>query len=195
MLAAFVADLPGFDVGVYSDIVGNPVASQVTRGAAAYKAHRADAVIGLGGGAALDVAKAIALMATHEGDVLEYAWDHPKVRAIERALPWFVALPTTAGTGSRSALERRVRRYDAHQEDHFLAEAAGQGGLRRPELTLDLPPHITAATGMDADPQRRVVPVPRVPSVVRRHRSKARGSPPALRRRCASRTACRRAPT
>ena len=57
-------------------------------------------MIGFGGGAALDVAKAVALMASHPGDLLEYAWDHPQVRPIEQPLPHFVALPTTAGTGS-----------------------------------------------------------------------------------------------
>src|SRR4029077_14857739 len=100
MLARFVEELTGLDVGVYSGIWGNPVKSQVDQGVAAYKSHRADAVIGLGGGAALDVAKAVALMVVHPGGVLEYAWDHPQVRAIERELPWFIALPTTAGTGS-----------------------------------------------------------------------------------------------
>jgi alcohol dehydrogenase class IV len=73
MLEAFIADLRGLDVGVYSGIWGNPVKSQVENGVAAYKAHHADAVIGLGGGAALDVAKAVALMAVHPGDALEYA--------------------------------------------------------------------------------------------------------------------------
>ncbi len=151
MLAAFVADLPGLDVDVYSDIVGNPVASQVTRGAAAYKAHRADAVIGLGGGAALDVAKAIALMATHEGDVLEYAWDHPKVRAIERELPWFVALPTTAGTGSEVGRSSVVSDDATHiKKIIFSPKLLAKAVFADPELTLDLPPHITAATGMDA---------------------------------------------
>src|SRR3989442_15512102 len=100
LLAKFLDGLKGLDVAVYSAIWGNPVKSQVEKGVAAYRAHRADAVIGLGGGAALDVAKAIALMEVHSGDVLEYAWDHPKVRPIERDLPYFVALPTTAGTGS-----------------------------------------------------------------------------------------------
>jgi len=151
MLAAFVADLPGLDVGVYSDIVGNPVASQVTRGAAAYKAHHADGVIGLGGGAALDVAKAVALMATHEGDVLEYAWDHPKVRAIERELPWFVALPTTAGTGSEVGRSSVVSDDTTHiKKIIFSPKLLAKAVFADPELTLDLPPHITAATGMDA---------------------------------------------
>src|SRR5215204_3561663 len=81
LLPRFVGELKGLDVAVYSGISGNPVRRQVMDGAQAYKAHGADAVIGLGGGAALDVAKAIALMANHPGDILEYAWDHPLVRA------------------------------------------------------------------------------------------------------------------
>ena len=84
----FVAALPALDVAVYSDIWGNPVKSQVENGVAAYRAHRADSIVGVGGGAALDVAKAIALMVVHSGDVLEYAWDHPRVRPIERDLPY-----------------------------------------------------------------------------------------------------------
>src|SRR6266705_6301175 len=100
LLAKFIDGLERLHVAVYSEIWGNPVKTQVEKGVAAYKAHGADAVIGLGGGAALDVAKAIALMATHPGDILEYAWDHPEVRPIGRALPYFIALPTTAGTGS-----------------------------------------------------------------------------------------------
>ena len=51
-------------------------------GAAAYRAHGADCVVGIGGGAALDVAKVVGLMATHAGDVMEYVWDHPQVRPI-----------------------------------------------------------------------------------------------------------------
>ena len=97
---AFLRELPGLDVAVFAEIWGNPTRSQVHAGKAAYHAHRADGVIGIGGGAALDVAKAIALIACHEGDILEYAWDHPAVRPIENPLPYFIALPTTAGTGS-----------------------------------------------------------------------------------------------
>ena len=100
LLGEFVGELKGLDVAVFSGISGNPVGSQVMAGAAAYKAHGADAVIGLGGGAAVDVAKAVALMAVHPGDVLEYAWDHPQVRPMDRGMPYFVAVPTTSGTGS-----------------------------------------------------------------------------------------------
>ena len=100
LLAEFESMLDGLAIKVFSGVWGNPVKSQVDAGVAAFKQHNADAVIGFGGGAALDVAKAVALMSNHPGSVLEYAWDHPQVRPIERELPCFVALPTTAGTGS-----------------------------------------------------------------------------------------------
>ena len=83
-------------------------------GAAAYKAHGADCVIGFGGGAALDVAKVVGLMAVHEGDILEYVWDHPQVRPITQPLPYFVALPTTAGTGSEVGRSAVVSENDTH---------------------------------------------------------------------------------
>jgi alcohol dehydrogenase class IV len=151
MLPAFVAELPRLDVHVYSDIWGNPVKSQVVAGVAAYTSHRADAVIGFGGGAALDVAKAIALMATHPGDVLEYAWDHPHVRSIEGELPWFIALPTTAGTGSEVGRSSVVSDDTTHvKKIIFSPKLLAKCVFADPELTLDLPAAITAATGMDA---------------------------------------------
>jgi hypothetical protein len=151
LLADFVAALPGLDVAVFSEIWGNPVRSQVKQGAAAYKAHNADAVIGLGGGAALDVAKAIALMASHPGDILEYAWDHPEVRPIGRPLPYFVALPTTAGTGSEVGRSSVVSDDTTHIKKIIFSPALlAKCVFADPELTLDLPPAITAATGMDA---------------------------------------------
>jgi alcohol dehydrogenase class IV len=151
LLPAFLADLPYMDVGVFSDIWGNPVRSQVMAGAAAFRAHRADAVIGLGGGAALDVAKAIALMAQHPGDILEYAWDHPNVRPITEPIPWFVALPTTAGTGSEVGRSAVVSDDVTHvKRIIFSPKLLARAVFADPELTLDLPPAITAATGMDA---------------------------------------------
>jgi alcohol dehydrogenase class IV len=138
-------------VAVYPEIWGNPVRSQVSRGVEAFKAHRADAVIGLGGGAALDVAKAIALMATHPGDILEYAWDHPQVRPIDRAIPYFVALPTTAGTGSEVGRSSVVSDDATHvKKIIFSPVLLAKCVFADPELTVGLPPAITAATGMDA---------------------------------------------
>ena len=136
---------------IFSGVQGNPVASQVRAGAQAYRAHRADSVIGFGGGAALDVAKVVALMAVHRGDVLEYAWDHPQVRPIDKALPHFVALPTTAGTGSEVGRSSVISEDDTHvKRIVFSAALLAKAVFADPELTLGLPANITAATGMDA---------------------------------------------
>jgi hypothetical protein len=151
LLAKFVAELHRLDVAVYSEIWGNPVKSQVAQGVEAFRKHRADSIIGLGGGAALDVAKAIALMAVHQGDVLEYAWDHPQVRPIEHELPYLVALPTTAGTGSEVGRSSVISDDKTHiKKIIFSPRLLAKAVFADPELTLDLPPHITAATGMDA---------------------------------------------
>src|SRR4030095_7656838 len=83
VLKSFVASLgAGLDVHMFAGVHGNPPASQAMQGREAFRAHRADCVVGIGGGAALDVAKVVALMAAHDGDVIEYAWDHPRVRPI-----------------------------------------------------------------------------------------------------------------
>jgi hypothetical protein len=120
-------------------------------GAAAFKAHNADCVIGFGGGAALDVAKVVGIAATHEGDILEYVWDHPKVRPIDKPLPYFVALPTTSGTGSEVGRSSVVSENDTHlKRVIFSARILAKVVFADPELTLGLPAHVTAATGMDA---------------------------------------------
>ena len=71
VLAEFLGHLQGLQVAVFGGVFGNPTASQVMAGADAYKAHDADCVIGFGGGAALDVAKVVGVMAVHDGDVLD----------------------------------------------------------------------------------------------------------------------------
>ncbi|HVZ47003.1 MAG TPA: iron-containing alcohol dehydrogenase [Ramlibacter sp.] len=151
VLAEFRSHLAGLDAAVYGGVFGNPTASQVMEGAAAFRAHGADAVIGFGGGAALDVAKVVGVAATHEGDILEYAWDHPKVRPITHELPYFVALPTTAGTGSEVGRSAVVSENDTHlKRIVFSAKLLAKRVFADPELTTGLPSAITAATGMDA---------------------------------------------
>ena len=156
MLAEFRATLTeGLDTGVYSGVFGNPTASQVAAGVAAYRAHRADSVVAFGGGAALDVAKVIALMAVHDGDVIEYAWDHPNARPITNALPYLVALPTTSGTGSEVGRSSVVSEDASTDGAHikrviFAPQLLARVVFADPELTLGLPPAVTAATGIDA---------------------------------------------
>ena len=151
ILHDFAESLDGLEVKVFAGVFGNPVKKQVDDGVAAFKAHRADGVIGFGGGAALDVAKAVALMAVHEGDVLEYAWDHPKVRPITNALPYFIAVPTTSGTGSEVGRSSVISHDETHVKKIIFNPALlARAVFADPELTLDLPAAVTAATGMDA---------------------------------------------
>jgi alcohol dehydrogenase class IV len=153
LLAEFGAGLSaaGLAPSVYGGVFGNPTASQVMGGAAAYRAHGADCVVGIGGGAALDVAKVVGVLATHEGDVIEYAWDHPQVREIGDALPYFIALPTTSGTGSEVGRSSVISEEDTHvKRVVFSPKILAKVVFADPELTVGLPPAVTAATGMDA---------------------------------------------
>jgi alcohol dehydrogenase class IV len=151
VLGEFRSSFSDIDLEVFSGVQGNPTASQARAGVNAYRAHNADSVIGFGGGAALDVAKVVALMAVHPGDVLEYAWDHPKLRPIDRPLPHFVALPTTAGTGSEVGRSSVISEDETHvKRIVFSAALLAKAVFADPELTLGLPANITAATGMDA---------------------------------------------
>jgi alcohol dehydrogenase class IV len=151
ILADFLATLGGLDASVYSGVHGNPIPAQVDRGVAALREHGADCVIGFGGGAALDVAKAVALMSAHEGSILEYAWDHPRARPIERPLPYLIALPTTSGTGSEVGRSAVISEESSGVKRIVFSPALLAGAVfADPELTLDLPARVTAATGMDA---------------------------------------------
>ena len=149
--AEFKSQLAGLNVAVFDGVFGNPSCAQVMAGAAAFKAHHADCVIGFGGGAALDVSKVVALMAVHDGDVLEYVWDHTAVRPIVNPLPYLVALPTTSGTGSEVGRSSVVSENDSHHKRTvFSAKLLASAVFADPELTLALPAAVTAATGMDA---------------------------------------------
>jgi alcohol dehydrogenase class IV len=141
----------GLKPAVFAGVWGNPTANQVSAGVAAYRDHYADSIIGLGGGAALDVAKAVALMAVHYGDILDYAWDHPQRSPLKNPLPHFIALPTTSGTGSEVGRSAVISDESSHVKKIIFAPALlAKAVFADPELTLELPPKITAATGVDA---------------------------------------------
>ena len=141
----------GLKVATFSGIWGNPVKSQVTEGVRAFRAHDADCIVGLGGGAALDVAKAIALMATHPGDLFDYEDEKPGARPIDGEIPFWVAVPTTSGTGSEVGRSSVVSDDQTHiKKIIFSPKLLARAVFADPELTLDLPAGVTAATGMDA---------------------------------------------
>src|SRR5204862_2961894 len=108
-------------------------------------------IVGLGGGAALDVAKAVAVMAVHPGTLFEYEDGKPGARPIDREVPCWVALPTTAGTGSEVGRSAVISDDATHvKKIVFSPRLLARCVFADPELTLDLPSAITAATGMDA---------------------------------------------
>lgn len=141
----------GFELAVYSEIWGNPSVSQATAGASAFQAHRADAIVSLGGGAALDVAKCIAVLAQHPGPLLEYDAFLPSPRPITSNVPSIIAIPTTAGTGSEVGRSAVVSDDVTHQKKIIFSPVLlAKRVLLDPELTVGLPAKVTAATGMDA---------------------------------------------
>jgi alcohol dehydrogenase class IV len=141
----------GFAVSVFSGVWGNPVASQVTAGVAAYRAHGADAVVAIGGGAAIDVAKAVILMVHHPGELFDYEDEKPGALPIDREIPFFVTIPTTAGTGSEVGRSTVISDEVTHvKKIVFSPRLLAKHVLLDPELTLGLPAAITASTGMDA---------------------------------------------
>ena len=138
-------------IAAFSDVWGNPTKSQVTAGVKAFAAHGADSIIGIGGGAALDVAKAIALMVNHPGDLFDYEDGKPDARPFDQAIPFLVALPTTSGTGSEVGRSAVISDDETHvKKIVFSPLLLAKAVFADPELTLDLPAKITAATGMDA---------------------------------------------
>lgn len=141
----------GLNIVVFSDISGNPVKSQVLKGVEAYRSHQADSLIGIGGGAALDVTKAIALLINHSGDLFDYEDEKPGALPINGPIPFWVALPTTSGTGSEVGRSTVISDDQTHiKKIIFSPSLLAKQVFADPELTLALPPSITAATGMDA---------------------------------------------
>jgi len=141
----------GLAVQVFGGIWGNPTAAQGEAGAVAYKAHRADGIVAIGGGAALDIAKCVAVLAEHPGKLLEYDAFLPNPRPIDLNVPPIFTVPTTAGTGSEVGRSAVVSDDVTHQKKIvFSPKLLAKRVFLDPELTLSLPAKVTAATGMDA---------------------------------------------
>jgi len=141
--------LDNFKTSLYAGVYGNPVKSQVLHGVQTFNDNHCDAIVGVGGGAALDVAKLIALMIHHPGDLFDY--EDGKSLPMDKAIPFFAALPTTAGTGSEVGRSAVVSDDITHvKKIIFSPRLLAKAIFADPELTLALPASVTAATGMDA---------------------------------------------
>ena len=138
------------DYVVFDRVAPNPGIALVDDGAAVYAAEGCDGLIGLGGGSAMDTAKAIGVVAANGGSIRDYEWADPQ--PIKRRIPPTICVPTTAGTGSEVTLWAVIT--DPQRKIKFNVGGAAEIGawvaLIDPLLTVGLPAPVTAATGMDA---------------------------------------------
>ena len=142
----------GIPTGLYSNVKPNPVASNVEGGVKVFRDGNHDGVIAFGGGSALDAAKVVAFMAGQTRPM----WDFEDVgdnwtRANEAGIAPIIAVPTTSGTGSEVGRAGVITNEETHiKKVIFHPRMMPAIVISDPALTVGLPPHITAATGMDA---------------------------------------------
>ncbi len=138
-------------VEVFSEIHKNPVKSDVYKGTDYWDNTKRDCVIGIGGGAAIDVARSIALRVNHREDLFVYDDLIGGDVFVTNDVPHFITIPTTAGTGSEVGRSAIIADDETHQKKIlFSPKLLAKIIFADPELTYDLPAFITAATGMDA---------------------------------------------
>ena len=138
-------------VEVFYELHKNPVKSDVYKGTDVYDATKRDSIIGIGGGVALDVARAICLRVNHREDLFKYDDLIGGDVYVTNEVPHFITIPTTAGTGSEVGRSAIIADDVTHQKKIlFSPKLLAKIVFADPLLTMELPPFITAATGMDA---------------------------------------------
>lgn len=144
-------ELGGVDnVAVFDATPSNPTEAAVREALAVARAHQCDGLIALGGGSSIDCAKGVSIAATHEGPLARYATiEGGSLLITERVWP-LIAVPTTAGTGSEVARGAIVIVEDGRKLGFHSWHLMPRLAILDPDLTLGLPPSLTAATGMDA---------------------------------------------
>lgn len=150
-----VLDAAGIATAVFDKVDPNPVEQNIVDGVAAYKAHGADIIVSVGGGAPLDTGKLIALKTTHERPLHEYDDAIGGDAHITSNVPPIINIPTTAGTGSEVGRSGVVTlaatgRKTVIFSPYLLATAP----ILDPELTVSMPGRVTGATGFDAPTHR-----------------------------------------
>lgn len=135
---------------VYDGTPANPTEAAVREAVVAYRRHGADGLIALGGGSPIDLAKGVAIAATHDGPLKSYATIEGGSPRIGANVAPLIAIPTTAGTGSEVARGAIIIVDDGRKLGFHSWHLVPKVAICDPELTLGLPPGLTAATGMDA---------------------------------------------
>lgn len=136
------------DVTAFYDVSPNPTSQNVEDGFAHYLPIKGAPIVAVGGGSAIDCAKAIAAKAVHPQKTVRQLQGLLKVH---RKTPLFIAIPTTAGTGSETTLAAVITDSNTHHKASITDPSIMPSvAVLNPQLTLGLPPHITATTGMDA---------------------------------------------
>ncbi len=138
----------GFDV--FDGTPPNPTEAAVLSALERYRAAGADGIIAMGGGSSLDLGKAVALLATHPGPLAQYAAVEGGGPKITAAVAPLIAIPTTSGTGSEVGRGSVIVLNDGRKLGFLSPHLLPKVAICDPELTLGLPPALTAATGMDA---------------------------------------------
>jgi len=150
LLDKLQAALQGTPAAVFDQTPSNPTEAAVRAAVGIYRQERCDGLIALGGGSAIDCAKGVAIAAAHEGPLKTYATIEGGSPKITAAVPPLIAVPTTAGTGSEVARGAILIVDDGRKLGFHSWHLVPRTALLDPELTLGLPPLLTAATGMDA---------------------------------------------
>jgi 4-hydroxybutyrate dehydrogenase len=136
---------------VFDGVHPNPIEADVEAGTTFYNEHACDGLLALGGGSAMDVAKVIRFFASHPAPLTQYSVLENGGAKITGALPPFYAVPTTAGTGSEVGRGAVITLRDTGRKALFVAPPLMPTlAVLEPALTAGLPPHLTAATGIDA---------------------------------------------
>jgi 4-hydroxybutyrate dehydrogenase len=135
---------------VFSDIETNPTEASVLLGVETYRKEACDGIIALGGGSPMDAAKGIGILATHNLALEETAFIYGGLEKITSAAAPIIAIPTTSGTGSEVGRGALISMASGRKLAIISPHIIPKWSIVDPELTLDLPPLLTAATGMDA---------------------------------------------
>jgi len=150
VLDRVTAHLGGREFVVFDGTPSNPTERAMRAAVALYVANRCDGIVAVGGGSPIDLAKGVAVCATHEGPLKSFAAIEGGAARITAATAPVIAVPTTAGTGSEVGRGAVLILDDGRKVGVLSPYLVPRVALCDPELTLGLPPFLTAATGMDA---------------------------------------------